>query len=115
MKKLVIMVAMVMVVAMTTVMPIMAETRSENRTSWQEGQLEIATDEIRNNEIDVELHVKKPNDNKGDRNYDMVIRTDHYRWNIYYTSDTYGYGSLYFKDGTFITSLTNDDLEKTSF
>lgn len=114
MKKM--MMAMVIVVAMTmvTVMPVMAATRSENRTSWQEGQLEIATDEIRNDEIDVTMHVKKPNDN-GDRNYDMVICTDHYRWNIYYTSETYGYGSLYFKDGTFITSLTNDDLEKTSF
>lgn len=115
MKKMINLVAMLVAVTLTMAMPVMAATRSEdNRTSWQDGQFDIATEEIRNNEIDVEMHVKKPDDT-GDRSYDMVIRTPHYRWNVYYTSATHGYGSLYFSDGTFIMSLNDDDLAKTSF
>lgn len=115
MKNMINLVTMVAVVALIMVTPVMAETRSEDtRTSWQEGQFDIATEEIRNSEIDVEMHVKKPDDT-GDRSYDMVIRTPHYRWNVYYTNATHGYGSLYFSDGTFIMSLNDDDLAKTSF
>ena len=114
MKKMMTLVAMVMVAMAMMMMPVMAaETESENKlTEWQSGQLEICNDELYSGyEITLMQNVRVTRE--GDYGYHVTTgsyraETEHYYVLVYYTKDNQnGYGSVYFKDGTYIASFSD--------
>jgi competence protein ComGC len=107
MKKMM-MTLMALVVAMIIVVPVMATESENSRTEYQQGQLELCEKEM-NEGYSLTTHDLKVH--LGDDGYHYTtglldLTSEHYNIKLYYTKENQnGYGSLYFKDRTFITSF----------
>lgn len=104
-------VAMMVIVVMMMVMPVMAATESENiRTAYQEGQIEILNAELKDEFTLSNVDLKCLRDRDGERymSGEALFLTEHYYIRVYYSkSNQDGYGSIYFRDGTYIASFQN--------